>query len=187
MNVALFGGSFDPPHVGHVLAVAYAIATGGFEKVLVVPVFAHAFGKPLSLYEDRVKMTELAMKPFACAEVSRIEETLGTPSRTLTTLQQLQRVHPEYELRLLVGTDVFAQRASWHAFDEVVRLAPPFILGRAGTESPKTPAPLLPEVSSTKIRELLGEVPSARRDAELGALVPRDVLAYIAANGLYST
>jgi nicotinate-nucleotide adenylyltransferase len=185
MRVALFGGSFDPPHVGHVLAVAYALAAGGFDKVLVVAVFAHAFDKPLSPFEERVKMTELAMQPLSRAEVSRIEATLGVPSRTLTTVQHLRREHPEDELRLLVGTDVFAQRASWHAFDEIARLAPPFVLGRAGTEPSPYHPPLLPEVSSTKIRELLHEKPSTARDAELVTLVPRDVLEYIQMNGLY--
>ena len=87
MNVAIFGGSFDPPHVGHVLAVAYARATGGFDRVLVVPTYAHSFEKTLSPFAARVDMTSLAMKDLPFAEVSTVEASLPSPSRTIRTLE----------------------------------------------------------------------------------------------------
>jgi nicotinate-nucleotide adenylyltransferase len=163
MNVALFGGSFDPPHVGHVLAAVYALSTGPFERVLVVPVLSHAFGKRLVAYEHRVAMTRLALEGIHGAEVSTIESHLGAPSRTLRTVQHLRSAHPEFRLRLLIGADVHLERHEWFGYDELEKLAPPFVLGRLGVENPDAPESVLPSVSSTTVRELLGK----------GALHPR--------------
>jgi nicotinate-nucleotide adenylyltransferase len=186
MNVALFGGSFDPPHVGHVLAVSYALSTGPFERLLVVPVLAHAFGKHLAPYEHRVAMTALAMSDFPRAEVSTAEETLGAPSRTLRTVQYLKQTHPEWDLRLVLGADVHLERHEWLGYDELEKLAPPFVLGRAGVENAEAPEPMLPAVSSTAVRELLSTTAGDRRqNPELARLVPRRVLDYVEEHGLY--
>jgi nicotinate-nucleotide adenylyltransferase len=186
MDVALYGGSFDPPHVGHVLAAAYALATGGFDRVLVVPVFSHAFDKPLAPFDHRVEMTRLAFAPLRHVEVSTVEAQLGAPSRTIRTLERLRAEHPEYRLRLMVGADVLADAPKWLAFDEVIRKAPLFVLGRAGVDAPGAPPPVLPQVSSTSVRELLVHRSArATDDPELARSVPRDVLAYVDAHGLY--
>jgi nicotinate-nucleotide adenylyltransferase len=186
MNVALFGGSFDPPHVGHVLAVSYALSTGPFDLLLVVPVLAHAFGKHLALYEHRVAMTELAMSDLPRAAVSTAEETLGAPSRTLRTVQHLIEIHPDWKLRLVIGADVHLQRHEWLGYDEIEKLAPPFVLGRSGVDNAQAPEPVLPAVSSTTVRELLLATAGDRREnAELSRLVPRRVLDYVEEHGLY--
>jgi nicotinate-nucleotide adenylyltransferase len=185
-HVAIFGGSFDPPHVAHVLAAAYALSTGGFDSLLVVPVFAHPFDKPLTAFEHRVAMTRAAMSDLSRVSVSTIERTLDTPSRTLNTVQFLKREHPTYRLRLVLGADVLGDKAKWFGFDELVRLAPPFVLGRHGVVSDEAPPPLLPEVSSTALRSRLRHVQGSREaDPELGRLIPRDVLRYIDTHGLY--
>jgi nicotinate-nucleotide adenylyltransferase len=186
MDVALFGGSFDPPHVGHVLAVAYAVATGGFDRVLVVPVFAHAFEKALSPFDHRVQMARLAMSDLRSAEVTTVERDLGAPSRTLRTVTHLAREHPDWRLRILVGADVLADRDKWLGFDELTQIAPLFLLGRAGVESPGAPPALLPAVSSTEVRRLLRTTPGDRSASpELGRLVPRAVLRYLDQHGLH--
>jgi nicotinate-nucleotide adenylyltransferase len=185
-DVALFGGSFDPPHVGHVLAVAYALAIGEFDRLLVVPVFAHPFDKPLTAFEHRVAMTRAAMAGISRVEVSTVEQTLPVPSLTLHTVQHLKSAHPSYQLRLIVGGDVIADRHKWFGFDELARLAPPFVLGRRGVDCAEAPPPLLPEVSSTHLRALLHESTGRRADhPELSRLVPREVLRYIDVHGLY--
>jgi nicotinate-nucleotide adenylyltransferase len=185
MEVALFGGSFDPPHVGHVFAVAYVLSTG-FDRALVVPALAHAFGKPLAPYEHRLAMTRIAMDEFRSAEVSNVEQFLGTPSRTLRTVKHLTQTHPEYRLSLVVGADVYRERSKWLGYAEIERLAPPFVLGRAGYENAGEPAVLLPAVSSTEVRTLLAETAGDRTQrAELSRIVPRGVLAYIEEHELY--
>jgi nicotinate-nucleotide adenylyltransferase len=182
MKIAVYGGSFNPPHVAHVLAVSYVLAFGDVDRVLVVPVFDHAFDKDLADFEHRVTMAELGLGWLPGASVSRIEQTLPTPSRTLATLEALRRESPGQSWRLVVGSDVLFEKHAWHRFDEIERLAPLLVLGRAGHEHPDAPAPLLPEVSSTTVRSLLR---SDARDPRLDALVPRKVLAYVREHGLY--
>lgn len=187
VTVALFGGSFNPPHVGHVLAVAYALSVGLVDRVLVVPVFEHALGKRLAPFPHRLEMARRAFGWLPGVEVSSIEERLGAPSRTLRTIQALELEHPEWRLRLLVGSDITGEIEKWHAFEEIERRAPPLVLPRAGSAAADGAPALLPEVSSTAVRQLLER--SARGEAvgpELGALVPRTVLEYVAEHALYA-
>jgi nicotinate-nucleotide adenylyltransferase len=183
MQVALFGGSFNPPHVAHVLAATYLRCVPGFERVLVIPVYEHAFDKALAPFDDRIEMCRLALSWIPGVEVSGIEERLGRPSRTLHTVQHLLGEHPDWKLRLVVGADVLAEVDKWYRFETVERLAPLYALGRVGA-GPGTPRPVLPGVSSTEIRELLRS--DAPEDAaRVAFLLPRAVHAYIQERGLY--
>ena len=182
MNVVVFGGSFNPPHIAHVLGVAWVLATSDIDLVLVVPAFRHPFAKSLAPYADRVKMCELAMAWLPRVEVSRLEEELGGESRTLRTIEHLAKTHPDYKLRLLIGSDVLLESPKWFRFDAIAELAPPLVLGRAGFDAtPQAPPTLLPGVSSTEVRALMAE---GRWD-ELEPLVPRAVVAYAKERGLY--
>lgn len=186
LRVALFGGSFDPPHLAHVLAVRHTLETREVDRVLVVPVLAHAFEKDLAPFEHRIRMTELAMSGIAGAEVSRVEEELGAPSRTLRTVRALATAHPEWALRLLIGADILAERDRWLGWDEIVSRAPPLVLGRPGARDPSAPTPVLPDISSSRVREALRSTPGSRRKvSELAAWVPESVLAYIDEHDLY--
>jgi nicotinate-nucleotide adenylyltransferase len=184
MQVAFYGGSFNPPHVAHVLAAAYLVSVGGFERVLFVPVYSHAFDKQLAPFGHRVRMCELAVGWMPGVEVCRVEERLETPSLTLRTLRHLAAEHPDWRLRLVIGSDVLFESHKWHAFDEIAKLAPPYVIGRAGFPHPEAPPAVLPEVSSTRIRSL-----AARDDADAGreleVYVPRKVLAYLREHALY--
>jgi len=185
MNVAVYGGSFNPPHVAHVLAATYVLAVGDFEELVVVPVFDHAFDKELAPFEDRVKMTELAMAAVPGVQISRVEAALGSPSRTLFTLRALSEQHPSWRLRLVVGSDVLHEAQKWHAFDEIEKLAPLYVLGRVGSPHSAAPEPILPDVSSTRVRQLLGRAGDPAAAAELERLVPRAVRGYIREHALY--
>jgi nicotinate-nucleotide adenylyltransferase len=185
MQVAFYGGSFDPPHVGHLLSAVYALALG-FERVLVVPVFEHAFGKQMATFEARVAMCHACFRGIEGVEVSELEATLGRPSYTVRTLERLTAEHPDWELRVLVGSDVLAETHAWHEFDRVQSLAPLFVLPRLGHEVEGLGPAVLPEVSSTEIRGLLtarhGSPEALRR---LQRLVPRSVLEAAERFGLY--
>jgi nicotinate-nucleotide adenylyltransferase len=186
VTVALFGGSFNPPHVGHVLAVTYALSVGRVDRVVVVPVFDHALGKRLESFEHRLEMARRAFDWLPQVDVSSIEERLGTPSRTLRTVLALESEHPEWDLRLLVGSDITGEIEKWHAWAEIERRAPPLILERAGARGAAGAPSLLPEVSSTEVRALLARArPGDASAVELGALVPRSVLDYIFEQQLY--
>jgi nicotinate-nucleotide adenylyltransferase len=181
VKVAVFGGSFNPVHVAHVLAAAYVLATEDVDEVLVVPCFVHPFAKELAPFEDRFAMCEAAMGWLPRTRVSRVEELLGGESRTLRTLEHLALERPGDCFRLVVGADLLLEGKRWHGFEEVLHLAPPIVLGRAGVASGRRP--LLPEVSSTAIREAI----AAGRADDVAPLLPRAVRRIIADKGLYRT
>jgi len=180
-RVAIFGGSFNPPHVAHLLAVVYALATEPIDEVVVVPVYRHPFSKELAPFADRLEMCRLCVGWIPNVSVSTVEQELGGESLTLRTIEHLRATRPEWALRLLVGADVLADLPKWHRWDRIAELAPPIVLGRAGVIAPEAPLPVLPAVSSTEIRAAIAE---GRRDAVRGR-VPARVLDLIEDRGLY--
>lgn len=189
LRVAVYGGSFDPPHAAHQQAVRLVANLPEIDRVIVLPVFEHAFDKSLASFEHRVAMCELCMLDGPNVEVSRLEALLERPNFTLNTLRALMAAHPEYRLRLVVGADVLQDVAKWHRFEEVVALAPLLPLGRVGVPSGAAPPPVLPDISSTQIRKALAGRATAKLAPELRArvspLLDARVLAYIEANDLY--
>ena len=179
----VFGGSFNPPHLAHVLALAVVLARFDVARILVVPTYQHPFAKALASYEDRVKMCELAMGWLPRVEISRVEEELGGESRTLRTIEHLRAQHPEWSLRFVMGADLVVESSKWFGFDRIMALAPPIVLGRVGVTYPDAPPAVLPEISSTEVRTMIG----AGRWEELEPLVPANVLAYAQQQGLYRT
>jgi nicotinate-nucleotide adenylyltransferase len=179
--VAVYGGSFDPPHLGHTLACAYVLSAHAVDRVLVVPTAQHPFGKPLAPFAQRVRMCELALRDLRRVELSALEEELGGASLTLRTLETLHARLPNADLRLVMGSDLLAETGSWHAFDRIRALAPPLIVPRAGypiagNEQP----PTLPEVSSTEVRRRLAA------GLPTDGLLDPHVAAYAAQHRLYS-
>lgn len=181
-EVAVFGGSFNPPHVAHVLAAAYVLSCRELDHLLVIPTFQHPFSKALASFADRIAMCRLAFRDLARVEISSLEEQLGGESRTVRTLEHLQATHPEWQMRLVVGADVVHELDRWWSPERVKQLAPPLVLGRLGVAPPPgyEDAPcVLPEVSSTAIRTAF-----ARGDSPTD-LVPSAVIDYARARGLY--
>jgi len=172
-----YGGAFDPPHLGHLCVAALALALGELDRLLVVPTFDHPFGKQMAPWAERLAMARLAFAPLARVEVSAIEETLPRPSLTLRTLRALCEAHPGVRWRLVVGSDTLRDRASWHRFDEVARMAEPLVIGRAGHEPAE--GLVVPDVRSTELREAL----AAGR--EVGGRLAPAVERHIRARGLY--
>ena len=181
-SVAVFGGSFNPPHVGHVLAAAYVLACASVDRVLIVPTYVHPFAKALTPFADRLEMCRLAFRDLARVSVSDVEAQLGGESLTVRTLEHLHAQHPEWSMRLVVGTDVVHEMSRWTSPERVRELAPPLILARVGVAPPEglgeLPA-VLPDVSSTAIRAMLQRGDAADR------LLPVRVASYARERGLY--
>ncbi len=178
-RVAVFGGSFNPPHVAHVLAAAYVLSTQPVDHLIVVPAFTHPFGKALVSYEHRTTMCSLAFADLHRVAVSDIERTMAGESRTLFMLRALRDRHPDWAMRLVVGSDILVESPKWFAWDDVVALAPPIVLGRIGFEVPGAPIPVLPRVASRDVRAAI-----ARGDPPAD-LLPTHVLEYVRAHALY--
>jgi nicotinate-nucleotide adenylyltransferase len=178
MNIALFGGSFDPPHVGHQMAALYVLATEPVDELWLVPVFRHAFGKPLTDFAHRVAMCEAMREPFGSRLlVSTAEGVLGGVSRTVETVRHLLRQRPDDRFSLVIGTDVLAERQSWYEVEALDRLVRYVVVGRPGYGSASEIQ--MPQVSSTEVRRRLAQGKDCQH------LVPRLVLKYIAEHGLY--
>ncbi|HXU69099.1 MAG TPA: nicotinate (nicotinamide) nucleotide adenylyltransferase [Polyangia bacterium] len=177
MRVAIYGGSFNPPHVAHQLALTYVLATGHVDEVWMVPTFKHPFDKQLAPFSDRATMCELAAKPFKAVRVVRIEEELGGESFTLRTMRALMERHRDHRFSLVIGADLLAERERWHGWPELKELVPFVVVGREG--APESGGIALPAVSSTIVRERVG------RGESIDALVASDVADYIRARGLY--
>jgi nicotinate-nucleotide adenylyltransferase len=185
MKIAVFGGSFDPPHVGHVLAAHYLLCVGQADRVVVVPVFQHALEKNLAPYELRVEMCRESFSGDERITVSEVEAGLPSPSYTLRTLVALREVWGEHEYRLVVGADVLSETEKWHEFAEDQRLAPLLVLGRAGVDASEAPRAILPEVSSTEARKWWHAEASERDRALREQLIPFGARRIIERAGLY--
>jgi nicotinate-nucleotide adenylyltransferase len=197
MRVAVFGGSFDPPHIGHVLACQYVIAMHPVDEVWMVPCFRHPFQKRTTDYAHRVRMCELAAATLGPrCKVSTIEEELGGAGYTLHLVRALRSRYPEHELSLVIGADLVPERERWFGAHELALLVPFIVLGRSlgrgasegsGPKAASTfrdhrhaEAVDLPEVSSTRVRDALREGRSP------SGWVPAAVLSYIETHRLYS-
>ena len=180
-TIGLLGGSFNPPHVAHLMAAYWALATQDLDAVWLLPALRHPFGKDLAPFEDRVRMCELAAEGLRGVSVCRAEEELASDplaGRTVRTLEHLTGRYPEHRFALVVGSDILAETAKWHRWDRVNELARVIVVGREG-HGPGAAGPALPAISSTAVRERLA------RGEDVTALVPRAVLSYIEERGLY--
>jgi nicotinate-nucleotide adenylyltransferase len=181
-HIALLGGSFNPPHVAHVMLAYWAVATQDVAEVWLLPAYCHAFGKALAPFEDRVRMCELAAAAVRGVHVCTAElELKDDPlaGKTARTLEHLVAKHPAHRFSLVVGADILTETSRWYRWDRVRELARIVVVGREGY-APVPGSPALPAISSTLIRERLA------RGEDVSGLVPRKVLAYAAERGLYS-
>jgi nicotinate-nucleotide adenylyltransferase len=182
VEVALLGGSFNPPHVGHLLAVHYVWATQPVDEVWLLPSYRHPFGKSLAPFEHRLRMCQLlADDASGWLKVCDAESEVPGESWTVDVLEHLRQRHPGHAFTLVIGSDILRELPKWKDAGRIEQLARLLVLHRAGHPSPRAFGPPLAEVSSTEIRDRL-----IRGDAPVD-LVPRRVLEYAREHGLYST
>ncbi|MGB5194759.1 MAG: nicotinate (nicotinamide) nucleotide adenylyltransferase [Polyangiales bacterium] len=181
-RVAIYGGSFDPPHLGHVLSVAWALSAAHIDEVWAIPTWKHAFGKAHGApFDARMAMCELGFAPFRDVRTMDIERELRDVSRTLHTLETIRSRRPDVELRLLIGGDVLQTVDRWYRWNDIVALAPPLVVGREGYPAPEGCPISIPNVSSTDVRAALDGA------GDLDGLVPTAVIAYIREHDLYAS
>jgi len=156
-RVAFFGGSFDPPHFGH-LAVARAARDAlRLDAVLFAPVGAQPL-KPqgsTAPFADRLTMTELAIAGEPAFALSRVDapDPAGRPNYTLDTLRRLRAEEPDTELFCLLGADSFRSLGQWHGAAEIPFAASLIVASRPGQRlddlAAALPAPIALEVAHT--------------------------------------
>ncbi|MCA9705047.1 MAG: DUF2520 domain-containing protein [Myxococcales bacterium] len=175
--LGVFGGAFDPPHLGHAMVPGYLHMRGLVDRVLVVPCADHPLGKELSPLSRRMALTRAAMATHGelvelCDIEARLLAEQGGPSYTLRMLEAVQREHPGAVVRLVVGSDTLADVPRWHRWDEIERRFDPIVVPRSGHGDD---ACALPLVSSTQIRGWLRDG-GPRAEEKLRASVPAAVL-----------
>jgi nicotinate-nucleotide adenylyltransferase len=179
MRVAIFGGSFNPPHLAHQMAALYVLETAEVDELWMVPAFQHPFGKALAPFAHRLAMCELAAAALGPrVKVSAVERDLGVESRTVRTVRKLRQDFPENAFCLVIGADLIAELPSWKDSAELQRSVPFIVVGRGGFETGDGRL-ALPRVSSSEVRAAL----AAGRPVD--GLVPRAVVDYISTHGLY--
>ena len=199
-KIGIFGGCFNPPHIGHIQAAEEAAKALGLDRVLLIPAYEvpHKDLHVLSPTPDqRLEMLRLAVSGQPGLEVSDIELKRQGTSYTWDTLRILKDRYPQAEFTLLLGSDVFRGFGQWKYVDEIIKSAALGVLCRGGkrereliAQAEEALAPLgarilrvdnpVTDISSTQLRRLLafgcGE----------DFLCPQ-VADYIRSNGLYDT
>ncbi len=201
MSLAVFGGTFDPPHNAHLAIAQAALDRGLAERVLFVPAAEppHKHGVKVSPFRHRLRMLEIALEGNSSFEISSIEaERLPAPSYTIDTLDELSRRRPGERLLLLIGSDSLVQLHTWMrgrelaerygllcypreghlpSMDELRANWPPQLASKLAA-SVMDGLPSM-KISSTEIRLALANSENADRFISCG------VLDYIRAEGLY--
>ena len=187
-TIALYGGSFDPPHVAHQLVACYVLATQPVDELWFVPTYTHPFGKQLAPYNDRVEMCKRVAAMFASkprVRVSLAEQQLANrpgfvASRTLDLVSYLRARNPAAAFRLVIGADILAETDKWYRWDELMKRAPAIVVGRSGVAPAKRATGVaMPAISGTEIRRRLGQ------GRDVAGLLPTSVLGYIRSRKLY--
>lgn len=194
LRLGVFGGTFDPVHIGHlVLAVEvrHALALDRLLLMLADQPWQKVGSRPITPACDRLAVLEAALADAQGLEASTLELERGGPSYTADTLAELRRRHTTAELHLVVGADVAAELDTWVRVEEVKASAHLVVVGRPGAVAPVerlaedgwrvTVVPTTPiGISSSEVRARV----AAGRPIEY--LVPAPAVREIAQRGLYA-
>lgn len=146
-GVALFGGSFNPPHAGHYEIVRQTLEKKEVDEVWVIPVFKHPFGKKLAAFEKRFhQCQELFSDLGSRVKILPVEKKLGGASFTYRLLEVLLKENPGLPFYFVVGQDAYEERKEWKKIGVIEKLIAGFIVYPRGKDSS------IPDISSTEIR-----------------------------------
>jgi nicotinate-nucleotide adenylyltransferase len=134
VRTGIFGGTFDPPHVGHLIVAQDAALALGLDRILFIPAAQppHKQGQAVSAPELRAAMTDLAITGDERFVVDRRELDRAGPSYTADTLRELAAHEPGTDWTLLMGVDQYAEFGTWRAPEEIRTLARLAVLTRPG-------------------------------------------------------
>jgi nicotinate-nucleotide adenylyltransferase len=202
VNVGIFGGTFDPPHSGHLIVAQDAALALGLDRILFIPAAQppHKLGQSITAADLRARMLQLAIAGDARFAMDTLELERTGPSWTVETLRTLSEQQPGTSWTLLMGVDQYSEFGSWRGPDAIRRLARIGVLSRSGqcgggtanvgVEMPAPAACPLDggavqvavtriDISSTAVRRRVAAGQSIRY------LVPPTVEAFIFEAGLY--
>lgn len=191
-RIALYGGSFDPIHFGHLIAARSIVEHYGFDRVILIPSGNPPVKNQLTTFSHRWNMIKLAIHGDPLFELSNIELFRPGPSYTIYTVNEYQQIMPTSELFWIIGSDCLAELTSWHRIKELVERVTIIVVARPSLDANRpdmsqeiadrivlnSSIPQI-DISSTDIRYrvLTGK--------QIRYLVPDSVDDYILQSGLY--
>jgi nicotinate-nucleotide adenylyltransferase len=139
-RIGLFGGTFDPPHVGHLALAEWARVQLRLDKVVFIPAGTppHKAAKARTAAAQRLALTRLAVRGNAAFEVSAIETRRKGPSWTVDTVREFAQTHPRARLWLLMGADMFDTFGTWREPEGILECASVAVALRPGSRRPRT-------------------------------------------------
>jgi nicotinate-nucleotide adenylyltransferase len=194
MKIGIFGGTFNPPHYGHLIVAEFIREEVGLDKIIFIPCSIpphkqnNEYLSQIASPEHRFEMVKLAITGNKFFEVSDIEINRGGVSYTIDTVNYFVSNFPEEKFYLLIGADQFAEFHTWRKPDEIVQKVNLIVFNRPGFVIPKTEFSkfatfiTIPniEISASTIRKRI------RHGKSIKYLVPPAVEEYILANKLYT-
>lgn len=193
MNVGIFGGSFDPPHIAHSRIAEFARSNCGLDLILWVPAYdpPHKSQNQLTQYQNRLGMVGAAVADHGYFRVSDIESTIERPTYTIRMLDALRERYLDAEFYLILGSDSLKQFHTWYRPDVIAQRVHLLVYPRAGHPFVESD---LPEYLRGRVQFM--EAPEIAISAEdirsrfsggqsVRHLVSGDVLSYISKNRLY--
>jgi nicotinate-nucleotide adenylyltransferase len=189
-KIGIFGGSFDPPHAGHILMMTSVFMRTDLDQIWILPTADHAFKDDQTPFEHRLEMTSRAFEDLCDAHAVPLERHLPSPNYTVETLSWIKERLPEAGLHFIVGGDLVDEIPHWENAEGLTDLSQIMVVPRQGYPVVDPPEELgdfqkvelgvdLPEVSSTKIRNLTA------RGGSVEPLVSKSVHEYIEKHELY--
>ena len=164
-RVGIFGGTFDPPHIGHIVAAREVADAVELERVLWVPasIPPHKTHRVLTPGAVRRRMVEAAVESDPRFELCDVELERGGVSYTVDTLRSLAAEHPEWSLVLIVGADLVAGMSGWKEPEAIARLAELVVMSRGEPDQRgRVVAVTRVDVSSSRVRRRVRERKAVR-------------------------
>ena len=179
-NTAIFGGKFDPPHLGHQLSIFLALEKYGFDEVWIIPSFSHPFGFQPSDFDTRLEMCRVMAEPFGTkVKVLDTEKNLGLEVvYTVDLIKHLKETFPENDFSLIIGSDNWDVREKWKDFDKIEKMCRKIVVIGRGESAEQGFS--LPDISSTMIKKMIKE----NQDPDV--FLPAGILEYIKEKNLYA-
>lgn len=190
-RIGIFGGTFDPPHIGHLIIAERARVQLQLDRVFFVPAYLppHKRGRASATPSDRLKMVQLAVRGNAGFAVSDVELKRKGISYTIDTVKEMRRNYPGAEIYLILGSDNLLDFHTWKSYRELLGLTRLIVYPR-GQRRMQRPSQLrkarihflrgmLFDISSSAIRQLV------RTKSSIRYLVSAEVERYIVSRKLY--
>ena len=200
MRTAIYGGSFNPPHLGHISAVNTVLSDLAPDRLLIMPdcIAPHkAMAENSPAPEHRLEMCRIAFGDLPGVEISDLEIRRGGRSYTVDTLEQLTAMYPDDSFFLVIGSDMLTSfTTGWYRFEDILRMCALTVISREKDDLAEL------ERNAAMLRSRYGaevlllknhrpfplsssEIREAMRNGSAGGMLKNEVWEYIKENGLY--